>query len=114
MAKGFRGGMGMGGNMNQVVAQAQKIQRQMEMAQAEIREMQFTGTAGGEMVKITVNGDHKFLDVQIAKDAVDPDDIEGLQDLILAALNNAMEQIDQINQERINAITGGMNMKLPF
>jgi DNA-binding YbaB/EbfC family protein len=74
--------------------------------------MQFTGTAGGEMVKITVNGDHKFLDVQIAKDAVDPDDIEGLQDLIIAAANQALAQIDKTNQERIGAITGGM--KMPF
>ena len=84
MAKGFRGGMGMGGNMNRVVAQAQKAQRQIELAQAEIREMRFTGTAGGELVKVVVGGDHQLYEVQI----------------------------DQTNQERINAITGGLN--LPF
>ena len=66
------------------------------------------------MVKVVVNGDHKFLEMHIAKEVVDPEDVEGLQDLILAALNHAMQQIDQTNQERINAITGGMNMKLPF
>ena len=112
MAKGFRGGMGMGGNMNHVVAQAQKMQRQIEMAQAEIREMRFTGTAGGELVKVVVGGDHQLYEVQIAKDVVDPEDIEGLQDLIIAAANQALQQIDQTNQERINAITGGM--KMPF
>ena len=112
MAKGFRGGMGMGGNMNHVVAQAQKMQRQIEMAQAEIQEMRFTGTAGGELVKVVVTGKHQLESVEIAKDVVDPDDIEGLQDLIVAATNQALEQIDKTNQERIGAITGGM--KMPF
>ena len=112
MAKGFRGGMGMGGNMSQVVAQAQRMQRQIEMAQAEIREMRFTGTAGGELVKVTVTGKHLLKSVEISKEVVDPDDIEGLQDLIIAAANQALEQIDKTNQERIGAITGGM--KLPF
>ena len=107
MAKGFRGGMGMGGNMSQVMAQAQRMQRQIEMAQAEIQEMRFTGTAGGELVKVVVTGKH-----QIAKDVVDPDDIEGLQDLIIAAANQALAQIDKTNQERIGSITGGM--KMPF
>ena len=112
MAKGFRGGMGMGGNMNQVVAQAQKMQRQIELAQAEIREMRFTGTAGGELVKVVAGGDHQIFEIQIAKEVVDPDDIEGLQDLTMAAANQALQQIDQTNQERISAITGGM--KMPF
>ena len=112
MAKGFRGGMGMGGNMSQVVAQAQRMQRQIEMAQAEIQEMRFTGTAGGELVKVVVTGKHQIESVEIAKDVVDPDDIEGLQDLIIAACNQALEQIDKTNQERITAITGGM--KMPF
>ena len=112
MAKGFRGGMGMGGNMSQVMAQAQRMQRQIEMAQAEIQEMRFTGTAGGELVKVVVTGKHQIESVEIAKDVVDPDDIEGLQDLIMAAANQALEQIDKTNQERIGAITGGL--KLPF
>ena len=112
MAKGFRGGMGMGGNMNQVVAQAQRMQRQIEMAQAEIQEMRFTGTAGGELVKVVVTGKHQLESVEIAKEVVDPEDIEGLQDLIIAAANQALEQIDKTNQERITAITGGM--KMPF
>jgi hypothetical protein len=112
MAKGFRGGMGMNGNMSQVVAQAQRMQRQIEQAQAEIREMRFTGTAGGEMVKVVAGGDHQIFEVVISKEVVDPEDIEGLQDLIMAAANQALGQIDKTNQERINAITGGM--KMPF
>ena len=112
MAKGFRGGMGMGGNMNQVVAQAQKMQRQIELAQAEIREMEFTGTAGGELVKVVVGGNYKMKSIELSKDIVDPEDIEGLQDLIIAASNQALEQIEKTNQERIGAITGGM--KMPF
>lgn len=111
MAKGFHG-MGMGGNMNQVLAQAQKMQRQIEIAQAEIQEMRFTGTAGGELVKVVVTGKHQLESVEISKEVVDPDDIEGLQDLIVAAANQALEQIDKTNQERITAITGGM--KMPF
>ena len=111
MAKGFRGGMG-GGNMGNIMAQAQKMQRQIEMAQAEIQAMEFTGTAGGELVKVVVTGKHQLKSVEIAKEVVDPDDIEGLQDLIIAAANQALEQIDRTNQERMNAITGGM--KMPF
>ena len=112
MAKGFRGGMGMGGNMSQVMAQAQRMQRQIEMAQAEIQEMRFTGTAGGELVKVVVTGKHQIESIEIAKDVVDPDDIEGLQDLIIAAANQALAQIDKTNQELIGSITGGM--KMPF
>ena len=112
MAKGGFRGMGMGGNMNNMLAQAQRMQRQIEMAQAEIREMRFTGTAGGELVKVVAGGDHQIFSVEIAKEVVDPDDIEGLQDLIMAAANQALEQIDKTNQERIGAITGGM--KMPF
>ena len=113
MAKGgFRGGMGMGGNMNNMLAQAQKMQRQIEMAQAEIQAMELTGTAGGELVKVVVTGKHLLKSVEIKKEVVDPDDIEGLQDLIIAAANQALEQIDKTNQERISSITGGL--QLPF
>ena len=112
MSKGGFRGMGMGGNMNNMLAQAQKMQRQIEMAQAEIQEMRFTGTAGGELVKVTVTGKHLLESVEISKDVVDPDEIEGLQDLIIAAANQALEQIDKTNQEKISAITGGL--KMPF
>ena len=112
MAKGGFRGMGMGGNMNNMLAQAQRMQRQIEMAQAEIQEMRFTGTAGGELVKVTVTGKHLLESVEISKEVVDSDDIEGLQDLIIAAANQALEQIDKTNQEKISSITGGL--QLPF
>ena len=112
MAKGGFRGMGMGGNMNNMLAQAQKMQRQIEMTKAEIQEMRFTGTAGGELVKVVVTGKHQLESVEIKKEVVDPDDIEGLQDLIIAAANQALEQIDKTNQERIGAITG--NLRMPF
>ena len=112
MAKGGFRGMGMGGNMNNMLAQAQKMQRQIEMTQAEIQAMEFTGTAGGELVKVVVTGKHQLESVEIKKEVVDPDDIEGLQDLIIAAANQALEQIDKTNQEKISAITGGL--KMPF
>ena len=112
MAKGGFRGMGMGGNMNNMLAQAQKMQRQIEMTQAEIQAMEFTGTAGGELVKVVVTGKHLLKSVEIKKEVVDPDDIEGLQDLIIAAANQALEQIDKMNQEKIGAITG--NLKMPF
>jgi len=112
MAKGGFRGMGMGGNMNNMLAQAQRMQRQIEMAQAEIQEMRFTGTAGGELVKVTVTGKHLLESIEISKEIVDPDDIEGLQDLIIAAANQALEQIDKTNQEKISSITGGL--QLPF
>ncbi|MBR5182661.1 MAG: YbaB/EbfC family nucleoid-associated protein [Clostridiales bacterium] len=112
MAKGGFRGMGMGGNMNNMLAQAQKMQRQIEMTQAEIQAMDFTGTAGGELVKVVVTGKHLLKSVEIKKEVVDPDDIEGLQDLIIAAANQALEQIDKMNQEKIGAITGGL--KMPF
>ena len=67
MAKGFRGGMGMGGNMSQVMAQAQRMQRQIEMAQAEIQEMRFTGTAGGELVKRVLRSQRMSLILMISK-----------------------------------------------
>ena len=112
MAKGGFRGMGMGGNMNNMLAQAQKAQRQIEMTQAEIQAMEFTGTAGGELVKVKVTGKYHVESIEIAKEIVDPDDIEGLQDLIIAAANQALEQIEATNKEKMGAITS--NLRLPF
>ena len=109
MAKGFRGGMGMGGNMNQVVAQAQRMQRQIELAQAEIQQMEFTGTAGGELVKVVVTGEHKLVKVELAKEIVDPEDIETLQDSIVAALNEAMAKADEASAALMGKMTGGLS-----
>ena len=100
------------GNMNQMLKQAQQMQDKITALQADLEQREFTGTAGGELFKVTVTGKHQLESVESAKEVVDPDDIEGLQDLIIAAANQALEQIDKTNQERIGAITGGM--KMPF
>lgn len=116
MAKGgFRGGMGnLGGmgNMGNLMAQAQKMQKQIEVAQNEIKEMRIEGTAGGGMVKVILGGDHKVYNLEIAKDVIDPEDSEGLADLITAALNQAAEQLEKESSDKMNAITGGVRM--PF
>ena len=111
MAKGFRGMGGMG-NMGNIMAQAQKMQKDMEAAQQEIQMMRIEGSAGGELVKITLGGDHRIYDLQIAKDVIDPDDAEGLADLITAAYNQANEKLEEVSAARMSQATGGM--KLPF
>ena len=97
---GMGGGMG-GANMNQLMKQAQKMQRDMEQAQAE-------HTAGGGMVTVKVNGEHKLVDLTIDPDAVDPEDVEILQDMIIAAINGAMGQIEEASEERMSQVSGGM------
>ncbi|MCR4688002.1 MAG: YbaB/EbfC family nucleoid-associated protein [Saccharofermentans sp.] len=111
MAKGGFRGMP-GGNMGNLMAQAQRMQKQIEIAQAEIREMRITGTAGGEMVKVSLGGDHKLYNVEINKDVIDPEDAEGLAELIMAAVNQAADTLEKESSERMNAITGGV--KMPF
>ncbi len=111
MAKGFKGFGGMG-NMGNIMAQAQKMQKDLENAQQEIKLLRLEGTAGGGLVKLTLGGDHRIYDLQIAKEVIDPEDSEGLADLIIAAFNQANEQLDAISAEKVNSATGGM--KLPF
>ena len=108
MAKrgGFPGGMP--GNMNNLMKQAQRMQRQMEEAQKQMEEMQVTATAGGGAVEVTVSGKHEVLKVKLAEEVVDPDDIEMLEDLIVAATNEAFRKIDDASQESMSKITGGL------
>jgi DNA-binding YbaB/EbfC family protein len=110
MAKrgGFPGGMGMSGNMGNLMKQAQKMQKQMEDAQKELEEKEVTGSAGGGAVEVTVSGKHEITNIKISKDVVDPEDIEMLQDLITAAVNEAFRQLDEISQESMSRITGGV------
>ena len=110
MAKrgGFGGGMGMPGNMNNLMKQAQKMQRQMEESQKELETKEVTGTAGGGAVKVTVNGKKEVLKVELSEEVVDPEDIEMLQDLIMAATNEALRQIDEISQAQMSQLTGGL------
>lgn len=109
MAKGRGGfGGGMPGNMNQLMKQAQRMQAQMEEKQAEIQAMEFEASAGGGVVSVTVNGRKELTKVEIDPDAVDPDDVEMLQDLILAACNEALKKCDQETQSQMSQITGGL------
>ena len=96
MAKrgGFPGGMGMPGNMNNLMKQAQRMQRQMEEAQKELEEKEVTITSGGGAVEITVTGKHEIKALKLNPEVVDPDDVEMLQDLIVTCINQAFKQVD--------------------
>ena len=108
MAKrgGFPGGMP--GNMNNLMKQAQRMQRQMEEAQKAMEEMEATATAGGGAVEVTVSGKHEVLKIKLSPEVVDPEDIEMLEDLIVAATNEAFRKIDDASQQSMSKITGGM------
>ncbi|MDO4965111.1 MAG: YbaB/EbfC family nucleoid-associated protein [Lachnospiraceae bacterium] len=116
MAKrgGFPGGMGMGmpGNMNNLMKQAQKMQRQMEENQKALEEKEFTATAGGGAVEITISGKKEITKVKLSEEVVDPDDIEMLEDLIMAAVNDAYSKMEEESQAAMSKLTGGMG--LPF
>lgn len=110
MAKrgGFPGG-GMPGNMANLMKQAQKMQRQMEEAQKELEEKEVTASAGGGAVEVTVSGKHEVTKVKLSEEVVDPEDIEMLEDLIMAATNEAFRQLDEISADSMSKITGGMS-----
>ncbi|MDO4617299.1 MAG: YbaB/EbfC family nucleoid-associated protein [Lachnospiraceae bacterium] len=109
MAKrgGFPGGMGMG-NMNNLMKQAQKMQKQMEENQKALEEKEFTAAAGGGAVEVTVSGKREILSVKLQEEAVDPDDIEMLEDLIVAAVNEALRKVEQETSAAMSKLTGGM------
>ncbi|MCD7862818.1 MAG: YbaB/EbfC family nucleoid-associated protein [Lachnospiraceae bacterium] len=102
------GGMGMPGNMNNLMKQAQRMQRQMEEAQKELESKTYTTTSGGGAVEVTVTGKKELTSLKIAEEAVDPDDVEMLQDLILAAVNEAMKKVDEDSEALMGKMTGGM------
>ena len=105
---GFPGGMGMPGNMNNLMKQAQKMQKQMEEATKELQEKEVTSSAGGGVVEVTVSGNREVTKVKIDPEAVDPDDVEMLEDLIMAATNEALRQIEEISAQSMSKITGGL------
>lgn len=109
MAKrgGFPGG-GVPGNMNNLMKQAQRMQRQMAESQKEFEEKEFKATAGGGAVEVTVSGKREVTKVKLDPDAVDPDDVEMLEDLIMAAVNEAMRQVEQETANMMSRLTGGM------
>ena len=109
MAKrgGFPGG-GMPGNMNNLMKQAQRMQRQMEESQKELEEKEFTATAGGGAVEVSVSGKREVTKVKLQEEAVDPDDIEMLEDLIVAATNEALRKMEEENAQVMQQLTGGL------
>jgi hypothetical protein len=111
---GFNGGA-IPGNMNNMLKQAQRMQRQMEEAQKSIEEKEFTASAGGGAVEATVTGKKVLTKLTISKDAVDPDDVEMLQDMVMAAINEALAQAETANDELMRGISSGLNLSgLPF
>ena len=110
MAKGgFRGGMGGGFNMN-MIKQAQKMQNDMLKAQAELETQEYTASSGGGMVTATVTGKKQLVKLDIKPEAVDPEDVEMLCDMVIAAVNEAVKQADAAMTEGIGKITGGLNL----
>ena len=109
MAKrgGYPGGM-MPGNMNNLMKQAQKMQKQMEQTQAEWEAKEYEASAGGGVVKVKINGQKELTEVKIAEEVVDPDDIEMLEDLIMAAVNEVIRAQADDEKEQLGKITGGM------
>ncbi|MBU5434427.1 YbaB/EbfC family nucleoid-associated protein [Pseudoflavonifractor sp. MSJ-37] len=113
MAKGFGGRPGMGGmggiNMN-MIKQAQKMQADMQRMQAELQEKEYTVKAGGGMVEATVTGKHELKALTIDPEAVDPDDVEMLQDMIMAAVNEAMRSAESDMASSMQSITGSLGL----
>ena len=103
---------GMPGGMNQtaMMKQAQKMQQEMLRMQEEMENKTWSATAGGGMVTASVNGKHEVLDLKINPEAVDPDDVEMLQDMIMAAVNEAMRTADTEAANNMSRLTGGMNL----
>ena len=110
MAKG--GFRGMPGGMNQaaMMKQAQKMQQEMLRMQEELETKTYSATTGGGMVTATVNGKHELVNLDIKPEAVDPDDVEMLQDLVMAATNEALRMADAASQEAMGRMTGGLGL----
>ena len=107
MAKGgFRGGMG-GGNM---MKQAQKMQEDMDALQQELNAREYDISAGGGMVNVKINGEKQVLSIKINPDIVDPDDVETLEDIIVAGVNEAIKTVETTNSEAMSKVTGGLNV----
>ena len=111
MAKGgFRGGMPGGMNQMQMMKQAQKMQQELMRMQEEQESKTYSAKAGGGMVTATVNGKHEVVGLEINPEAVDPDDVEMLQDMVMAAVNEAMRTADAEAAQNMSRLTGGMNL----
>ena len=101
---------GMGGNMGNMMKQVQKMQKQMTDMQADLNEKEFEASAGGGAITVKANGKKEVVSITIDKDVVDPDDVEMLQDLVLAATNEALRGAEEMVSKEMGKITGGMNI----
>lgn len=99
-----------GGNMQAMLRQAQKMQEDMANLQSELDEKEYEVSAGGGMVTVHINGKKEILSIDIKPDIVDPDDIETLSDILVAAVNQAISQVEKTNSTEMEKITGSMNM----
>ena len=99
-----------GGNMQQLARQAQKLQQQMTKMQEELEAREYEASAGGGMVTVKVSGKKELLNIEIKPEAVDPDDVEMLQDLVLAAVNEALRAATETTEREMSKLTGGMSM----
>jgi DNA-binding YbaB/EbfC family protein len=100
-------------NIQQMMKQAQKMQKKMEEAQAEAAKEIVDASAGGGMVSVQVNGKQEVVSIQIEKEIVDPEDVDMLQDLILAAINEGLKKSQEAVQEKVSAVTGNMGLNIP-
>ena len=111
MARGGFPGMP-GGNMQQMLKQAQKMQQNITKLQAELEAREYEATSGGGMVYVKANGKKELLELTIKPEAVDPEDVEMLQDMVIAAVNEVLRTVEETANAEMGKITGGMN--LPF
>lgn len=110
MARGGFPGMMGGANMQQLARQAQKLQQQMAQKQEELEQREYEASAGGGMINVKVSGKKELLSIQIKPEAVDPDDVEMLQDLVLAAVNEGLRAASEDTEREMGRLTGGLNM----
>ena len=99
-----------GGNMNAMLKQAQQMQADMAALQADLDEREFTATSGGGLIEVTVNGKHEIKAIKISPDAVDPDDVEMLEDLVTVAVNEAISNATKTAESEMGSITSGLNI----
>ena len=104
------GGMGMGGNANNMIRQAQKMQQEMIKSQEEIEQTEFEATSGGGAVSVKMSGKKELTEVIIKPEACDPDDVEMLQDLVITAVNDVIKKVDDANNAKMSKLTGGLSI----
>lgn len=110
MAKGYRGGFQGGMNQAAMMKQAQKMQQDLLKMQENLEAQTYTAQSGGGMVKATVDGKHQLTEIVIDPECVDPDDVEMLQDMVMAAVNEAFRQADEASAQSMSKLTGGLNL----